>query len=682
MKKLFFSISMCILIALLSGVAFASEIIYEKCFENSAELVGTSYSDAPSVWGGQKWSDYAAPGFTIANGRFVYDTTAVAGTPYPYNGARVSYPRVNFNDGLMFPVTSEQMDASVYTFETEVKFSKSFARYDFMVRMGSENWVSGVTADVSLFNISATGCLVFGDYRQQLELDTDYKISVLVDITGDNRYKSLFVDAVCVAENQSMSVAGANAPDDRIKYVAYPSVKLYPHTSETAHSGKKWSGLTCLMDNVKIHRGNPYTSDEVFVESQYDIGLIPWDSGVCCSDTFALPEETEEVRWKLLNKENGISIDKNTGELLYNADASERDVTVMATRNGEILASKDFRFIRYGYFGGDSAGKFKNAIVENVDGENILAVNSGAGRDIIFNAAKEVFSGRMVIDAMVKAQGEYSNIEVLNVQTNQSICSTNGNISGEWTRIKIIIDTDKNTYTIFADDNLISETEAKIPAKASIKESQVPVRLIFSDCCIKLLSIHRAPQNNPPQAFNVEINSLKAGSPAGCTYDYFSESGYDESCTLTEWFVFEPETGEYASLGKSFTPDESDEDKLFKVMVTPASDTLKGMGYMSEPRRIGDIYYASSGYRNNVAFANAVVTNNTPGALNAYIIAAEYSGNELVNVKIESFSAQPGETVRVGVRMEADGGDVKILIINRESVKPLYSDALCLSHEN
>ncbi len=684
MKKLFLCISIIFLIALLPCSAFASEIIYEKCFENNSELVGTSYSDAPAVWNEQKWTDYDAPGFMVTDGYFVYDTTAVAKTSYPYNGTRVAYPRVNFTDGLLFPVTSEQMDTSVYTFETDVKFTKSFARYDFMVRMGSDNWVSGVTADISLFTISANGYLIFGDYRKQLELDTNYKISVLVDIVGNNRYKSLFIDTVCMSENQSMSVAGADAPDDKIKYIAYPSVRLYPHTSETAHSDKKWSELTCLMDNIKVYRGNPYIAEEVLVKSRYDIGLIPWDLSVCCSDIFTLSKETDGVRWKLLNKENGISIDKNTGELLYNADAGESDVTVMATHNGETLATKDFRLIRYGYFGENDAGRFDNAIVKNIDGENILSVNSEEGNKITFNIDKEIFSGRMVIDTVLRARENRSdsNLEVLNVQANQMICSADGNVCEDWTRIKIIIDTVKNTYTIFADGRPISDIEAEILPEAGIAEAQTPVRLIFSDCYIKLLSVHRAPKNNPPQAFNVEINSLKAGSPACVTYDYFSESGYDESCTLIEWFAFEPDSGEYVSLGNSFTPDASDEDKLFKVMVTPASDTLKGKGYMSELRRTGDIYYASSGYRNNVAFANAVVTNNTYNVLNAYIAAAEYSGSKLVNVKIESFTAQTGETVRVGVQMEADGGDVKILLIDRESLKPLYPDALCLSHEN
>jgi len=684
MKKLFLCISIILLIVLLSCSAYASEIIYEKCFKNGTELVGTSYSDAPAVWNDQKWADYNAPVFTVADGCFAYDTAAVAGAPYPYNGTRVSYPRVNFTDGLLFPITSKQMDTSAYTFETEVKFSKSFARYDLMIRMGSYSWVSGVTADVSLFTISANGYLVFGDYRKQLELDTNYKISVLVDIVGNNRYKSLFVDSVCVSENQSMSVAGANAPEDKIKYIAYPSVRLYPHTSETAHSNKKWSELTCLMDNIKVYRGNPYAEEEVLVKSPYDIGLIPWDLSVCCSDVFTLSKETDGIRWKLSNKESGISIDKNTGELLYNADAVESDVTVMATRRGETLATKDFRLIRYGYFGENDAVGFKNAIVRNVDGENILSANGEAGGKITFSIDKEVFSGRMVIDAVLKAMENSSDskLEVQNLQANQLICTTGGNVCEDWTRIKIIIDTVKNTYTVFADGEPISDIEAEILPEAGITEPQIPVRLIFSDCHIKLISVHRAPKNNPPQAFNVEINSLKAGSPASCTYDYFSESGYAESCTLTEWFVFDPAFGEYVSLGNSFTPDAGDEDRLFKVMVTPASDTLKGMGYMSEPRRLGDIYYASSGYRNNVAFANAVVTNNTHDILNAYIVAAEYSGSKLMTVKIEAFTAQIEETVRVGVRMEADGGDVKILLIDRESLKPLYNDALCLSHEN
>ena len=313
-----------------------------------------------------------------------------------------------------------------------------------------------------------------------------------------------------------------------------------------------------------------------------------------------------------------------------------------------------------------------------------MAAKSGEGGKITFNIDKEIFSGRMVIDAVLKAtkNSSYPKLDVQNLHSNQLICSTGENACEDRTRIKIIIDTEKNTYTVFADGNPISDIEAEFPADAGITDAQIPVRLIFSDCYVKQLSVHRAPKNIPPQAFNLEINTLKAGSPACCTYDYFSESGYDESCTLKEWFCFEPDLGEYVSLGNSFTPKKSDEDKLFKVMVTPASDTLKGMGYMSEPRRLGDIYYASSGYRNNVAFANAVITNSAYSILNAYIIAAEYSGSKLINVRIEPFTAQTGETVRVGIRMETDGGDVKILLIDRESLKPLYPHALCLSHEN
>lgn len=679
MKRILYAALFLLFVTVASNV-YASEVIYEKCFEEDLSFANTSYSDAPATWNGQAWAKYNSPKFKVTDGEFVYNTEAVAGTAYPYNGTRVSYPRVNFPKESVFPVTSGQMNETSYTFEADIRFEKNFARYDFLVRMGADNWVSGITSDVSLFTISAKGYLTFGNYQQKLELGTNYKISVVVDIVNNRRYKSLYVEGVCVSENQTMSVAGTDATESQLKYLAYPAIRMYPHTSDSAHSSKKWLDLICSMDNIKIYKGNPYSANEpVYVKSKYDVGLIPADSGVYCSEYFTLSRKTEGVRWKLSEKESGISIDKNTGELIFTNDVKTEDVTVLATLNGDIIDSKTFKFIRCGYFGDSSINRFENAVVKNIDGENILSHKSESDNSIVFNIDDGIFDGRMVINAEVKAKDSTSDagIEAIICENNSTICKADTGIHDSWVRVKMVIDTQKKTSTVLLDDKPISEVEAKLSAFENGKQ----IQLVFLACDIKSLSVYRAPQNIAPMAFNVNIKSLEMGNAVACTYDYFSESGLEESCTLTEWFVLTPTASEYASLGSTYTPTAKDKDKLFKVSVTPASDTLKGTSYMSEPKEVQNIYFSSANYQNNIASAEVVVTNDSDETLNAYIIAAEYCDNRLVSSDIERLSAKIGETVSAGIKLEGSGGLVKIMLIDLKTLVPLLSEALCLSQD-
>ena len=132
MKGILYTTLLLLFVSVASNV-YASEVIYEKCFEEDLSFANTSYSDAPATWNGQAWAKYNSPKFKVTDGGFVYNTEDVAGTAYPYNGTRVSYPRVNFPKELVFPITSEQMNATSYTFEADIRFEKNFARYDFLV---------------------------------------------------------------------------------------------------------------------------------------------------------------------------------------------------------------------------------------------------------------------------------------------------------------------------------------------------------------------------------------------------------------------------------------------------------------------------------------------------------------------------------------------------------------------
>lgn len=679
MKRILYTTLLLLFVSVASNV-YASEVIYEKYFEEGSSFANTSYSDVPATWNGQAWAKYNSPKFKVIGGSLVYNTEDVAGTAYPYNGTRVSYPRVNFSKELAFPITSAQMNENSYTFETDIRFEKNFARYDFLVRMGADNWVSGITSDVSLFTISAKGYLTFGNHQQKLELGTNYKVSVVVDVVNNRRYKSLYIEGVCVSENQAMLVAGTDANQVQLKYLAYPAIRMYPHTSDSAHSSKKWLDLVCSVDNIKVYKGNPYsTSEPVYVRSQYDVGLIPARTGVYCSEYFTLSKKTDEVKWKLSEKENGISIDKNTGELIFTNDVKMKDVTVLATLNGDVIDSKTFKLVRCGYFGDTNINSFENAVVKNIDGENILSHKSEADNKIVFNIEDGLFDGRMVIDAEVKAKDRTNNagIEAVICENDSTIGKADTGINDSWVRVKMVIDTQKKTSTVLVDDKPISEVEAKL----SEIENGEKIQLFFTSCDIKTLSVYRAPQNIAPIAFNVDVTSLEMGNTAGCTYDYFSESGFEESCTIVEWFVLAPTASEYVSLGPSCMPTVKDKEKLFKVSVTPASDTLKGASYMSEPKKADNIYFSMTSYQNNVASAEVVVTNDSSNVLSAYIVAAEYCDNRLVQADVEKLYAKTGETVRAVVNLAGSNGDVKIILVDQKTLEPLLSEVLHLSQE-
>ena len=79
--------------------------------------------------------------------------------------------------------------------------------------------------------------------------------------------------------------------------------------------------------------------------------------------------------------------------------------------------------------------------------------------------------------------------------------------------------------------------------------------------------------------------------------------------------------------------------------------------------------------------AEVVVTNDSSDVLSAYVVAAEYCDNNLVQTDVEKLYAKSGETVRTGVNLAGSNGDVKIILVDQKTLEPLLSDVLHLSQE-
>lgn len=315
-------------------------LLHENTFSSDSDKQNTSYSDTPSTWEGAAWSNTNAPNFLIKDGKFVFDTKTPMGThedgfvgdPYPYKSSTaVSYPRVNFTASGAAPLTTAQMEEDVYTFETELQFDESFVRFEYLLRFGAAGWVNNVTNDFKLFDVNTAGKLNFSDYSMQLALGVSYKISAVVDVRGDTRNRTLYVNGRKLAEKTDVTVAGSAADAEQLKYLNNAAVRLFPHSTDADNALKTYADTVITMDNFRIYKGNPYTVENPVEITGEDTFLKSKNGETVYTYYKALNSGAEDIfKYEIVNG-TGVTVGENSGKITVDTAECGSSFTIKAS---------------------------------------------------------------------------------------------------------------------------------------------------------------------------------------------------------------------------------------------------------------------------------------------------------------------------------------------------------------
>ena len=319
-KFICFSMVLCTLLSCMLGVLAVDETTndvlyyYEDGYDYS-----WIYSDQPS--GGLTKDD--TPWFEKIDGELVFDTEAYVGQAYPIQSAgRPSYARANLSYKI------EDTNQYQYLYQMDLKFEKEFANFTYSLRYGSNGWTNGLTKDAELFKVEGNGALKFGGYTQQLELGTMYTIAILVDVRGDTRNKTLFINGEMMSENQSTDVGENPATETNAKTVFLQSMIVRPYTG----SGENYSYVDTIItvDNQKLVRVRDLDAMAIEGESTF---VIPKGETVVTAQYRAdtIFDSGVEAVWSVEPADSGVSIDGN-GLLTISSKATAGTYQVTAAQ--------------------------------------------------------------------------------------------------------------------------------------------------------------------------------------------------------------------------------------------------------------------------------------------------------------------------------------------------------------
>jgi len=288
------------------------------------------YADSAT---GQNQSN--CPWFVNKGGSLIYDTGDYSGDAYPTkSNGRPAYPRANIRKA----VTAQQNEESRALYQFDVKYTRGFLPTTYMLRYGAEGWDGAKTADVVIVEITSGGVLKFGDYEKELSLDTVYEISVLVDVRGETRERTLYIDGVIASENKTTSIGLNPDENEDAKKVFTSSIILKPYVRSNA----KYYYLdgAAEFDNVKITIvDDPESFLVVSEEGEYEYN-IPL-SGDCVHKFVAkgLFSDGLDASWSVVPENEGVAID-NEGFLTISDIADAGEYEVVAECSGKTMSAK------------------------------------------------------------------------------------------------------------------------------------------------------------------------------------------------------------------------------------------------------------------------------------------------------------------------------------------------------
>ncbi len=329
LRRIMLTIFSIVLIATFCLSVYANENILNLEF-NDGYNFDYFYADSAT---GQNQSN--CPWFVNTDGKLIYDTGAYSGEAYPTkSNGRPAYPRANIGKA----VTTQQNEESRVLYQFDVKYTRGFLPTTYMLRYGAEGWDGAKTADVVIVEITSGGVLKFGDYEKELSLDTVYEISVLIDVRGETRERSLYVDGVVVSENEATTIGLNPDENEDAKKVFTSSIVLKPYVRSSA----KYYYLdgAAEFDNVKITIvDDPESFLVMSDDGEYEYNIPLSGESVHKFIAKGLFSDSLDAQWSVVPENRGVAID-NEGLLTIADNADGGEYEIVAEHSGKIMSAK------------------------------------------------------------------------------------------------------------------------------------------------------------------------------------------------------------------------------------------------------------------------------------------------------------------------------------------------------
>lgn len=537
-KGLLLVLAVCLVLTALPMGSIAAETVYLKDFNDgtfSSEL-RTYCSDPPAsgVPADMPLLDQ------VADKKLVYDTAAVAGKAYPKaNATTVSYPRLNVD------VSGKAIDGDIYTYETDLLVDKNFVNTKFIVRYGAASWTQGgAMNDTVLFEIKADGKLYCSNFIMPIELGRFYRISAVVDLSGDNATKSLYVDGGLVtADKPTVYGTGSTAK----KAFCY-SITSYPHTGAAADENNLYVDTKLLVDNIRISKGNAFTAEENFLISG-DSVIYKSKTGSAVSAQYQAANRGQSggMVWSIEDNPAGVSVDQS-GQVTVTNDApayfilkaaleSQPEVCVsryINVQDESALTSIDFETTQPGTI----PSGWTNAMVQEEENGNRYLDASGAAESKWYKDVLLSGTATMTWRGMVKTGNTGDNFMTIagsdtgswyiqskfTVENGKarfySAFDKNGKASAvllgyypldTWIDGKIELDLDNQVYSIYYNDVCVAKDYKMEDGKISFKISALITKAATDDINI-LKGV--APSGHPDISMDTQLYKASAGRTA------------------------------------------------------------------------------------------------------------------------------------------------------------------------
>lgn len=324
------------------------------------------------------------------------------------------------------------------------------------------------------------------------------------------------------------------------------------------------------IDDVTAYTGFDHTPLSI-ADSSKSI-LIPTVNNRTASVKFdaSSDDASAPITWSLAESYVGVEIDPQTGLVTVSNAANPGDVSVKATqgayeKTATLSLTKFYEDFESFSAGSSPSSAWSKGSVVDDGGNKYLSDSKGDTLRLKIPASNA--SNNLVLEADIGYGNATITLYAINNSSWQTLAKpTTFDVfnTKSWNKLKIVFDYKNAKYWVFINETLIANQDF-----AALSEQK---QFGFANANIDNVRMYNV-SNTAPQAINVKLSDVWAGSDAVLSYDYFDESGMPEDGTSIQWYSSDSATSGFQPVEGANTAALNTSGmagKYLKAVITPA----------------------------------------------------------------------------------------------------------------
>lgn len=522
-------------------------------------------------------------GFTVDDGKLLYDTSAFSGE--------------SGNNGFYRTVSIDNVDTSgqEITIDFELKYDNDFPKTYFIGRFTNAIYSNG-GRDKTLFTMWVSGKIYVGTGSgtgYQLELGKNYKISMVLtpsEVNGNKAYNEiLYVDGKEVGTTQITFDAGTSNIG-----LCYTSMRTFPVEES------KYINTKVIMDNLNIIEGVSMFSienDNTIYQAPVDRTVVyPFAAKYICNGV----SQEDGFTWEVSEKDGKVSVDANGNVSILDSSITSFEIkasvgnSLSTVKTIHVLPAKVYDF-QNETVNTQAIGWPATSVVKEIDGNKYVYAN-GRSDFTIGNLFANQTTGYAVFECDIQKISARDTETYMQFKTaankwkagdksrfeNAGFAASStrfvGNNEGDWFNLKLEGNLAEKNYNVYINGFKVTEEPIACEGESDRIIFNNMIRL-ESNASIDNIKIYNGKVNSTIKSVSSGMAPLyvPSGDGEAATMQFSAELGTELSA---EWSLY----GDYAGVVIDKTTGKLIVDKNAETGKVIAMVTVGGVSAETEQK--------------------------------------------------------------------------------------------------